>query len=106
MDKFESLEKALTWIVVGLIAIGIYLYFDKRRTDSYNQFMLENWCDCILRGMYLEEGDMPVFIQNRNLACAIEYFESLGALTLIDVSENCLIISHRGRKHQLSITDV
>lgn len=107
MDKFDSLEKTASWIVVGLIAIGIYMYFDKRRTDSHNKFMLERWCDRILRGMYLaDDADLPVIIRQRNVQFALQYLESLGAKTVIDVSENCVVICHRGRQHQMSIVDV
>jgi len=106
LNNFDSLGKTFTWIVVGLIAIGVYLFFDKRRTDSYNKFVIEGWCDCILRGMYLNDDGMPEFIQKRNVKYASQYFESLGAKTLIDVSENSLVVSHRGRQHKLSITDV
>lgn len=106
MDKFESLEKTAAWFVTGLIVIGIYMYFDKRRTDSHNKFMLERWCDRILRGMYLADDDLPTVIRQRNIQFALRYLESLGAKTLIDVSENCVVVYHRGRQHRMSIVDV
>lgn len=106
MNQLESLNHAGVWILVGLLCIGAFLFFDRRRAESYNKFVLEGWCDCILRGMFLEDDGMPSVIQKRNIVQASTYFESIGAKVLVDVSENCLVVSHRGRQHRLSITDV
>lgn len=108
MDKFDSLEKALTWIVVGLLCIGAYLYFDKRRTDSFNQFLLEQWCDRVLRAMFVNDDDIgfPSMIEKRNVVAASMYFEQQGAKTIIDTTDNRLVVAHRGRRCSLLITDV
>lgn len=105
-----------TAIIAFSLTVGAYLYFDKRRTDSFNEFVLRKWCSDLLRDLSLDRRDiLPKIICYKRLPKAMELLRQLGATPRIvgdaDGSasranaKQTLVIRHLGKWHQLEIVD-